>query len=86
MAGFRRGTHAQYAQIRNSIKSDSEVVEAVVIEPTSGNPQPQASTSIVGLPYDSLALRISSRQEVRGASLVFLAPPPRPGSEPAFRI
>ena len=29
----------------------SELVEAVGIEPTSGNPQPQASTSIVDLRY-----------------------------------
>ena len=31
MAGFGSGTHAQYAQIRNSIKSDGQVVEAVGI-------------------------------------------------------
>ena len=30
------------------------MVEAVGIEPTSGNPQPQASTSIAGLSYGSL--------------------------------
>jgi len=59
------------------------MVEAVGIEPTSGNPQPQASTSIAGLSYDSLALRPSIRQEDRGASLKVLALPLRPGSEPA---
>jgi len=50
-------------------------VEAVGIEPTSGNPQPQASTSIAGLSYCALALRPSIRQEDRGASLICLAPP-----------
>ena len=63
-----------------------EMVEAVGIEPTSGNPQPQASTSIAGLSYDSLALRSSIRQEGREASLIFLAHPLRPSSEPATRI
>ena len=62
------------------------VVEAVGIEPTSGNPQPQASTSIAGLSCCSLAPRSSSRQEGRGASLIFLAPPLRRGSEPATGI
>jgi len=51
------------------------VVEAVGIEPTSGNPQPQASTSIAGLSYDSLALRSSIRQEGRGPAS-FISPFP----------
>src|SRR2546423_575825 len=59
------------------------MVEAVGIEPTSGNPQPQASTSIAGLSYCSLALRPSIRQEDRGASLICLALPLRRSSEPA---
>jgi hypothetical protein len=62
------------------------MVEAVGIEPTSENPQPQASTSISGLSYGSLALRSSIRQEGRGASLIYLALPLRPGSGPATRI
>jgi hypothetical protein len=62
------------------------LVEAVGIEPTSEDPQPQASTSIAGLLYCSLALRSSIRQEDRGASLIFLALPLRPSSEPATRI
>ena len=62
------------------------LVEAVGIEPTSENPQPQASTSLAGLSYGSLAPRSSIRQEGRGASLIFLALPLRPGSGPASRI
>jgi hypothetical protein len=62
------------------------VVEAVGIEPTSGNPQPQASTPISGLSYVSLALQPSIRQEDREASLNVLAPPLRPGSEPATGV
>jgi hypothetical protein len=62
------------------------MVEAVGIEPTSENPQPQASTSISGLSYGSLAPRSSIRQEGRGASLIYLALPLRPGSGPATRI
>src|SRR5438094_10411493 len=62
------------------------MVEAVGIEPTSGNPQPQASTSISGLSYVSLALRLSNRQEDRGASLIYLALPLRRSSGPATRI
>ena len=62
------------------------LVEAVGIEPTSGNPQPQASTSIAGLSYGSLAPRSSIRQEGRGASLMYLALPLRPGSGPATRV
>ena len=65
---------------------DEKLVEAVGIEPTSGNPQPQASTSIAGLSYCSLALRPSIRQEDREASLNVLAPPLRPGSEPATGV
>ena len=63
--------------------STGELVEAVGIEPTSEDPRPQASTSMSGLLYDSLALRPSIRQEDRGASLKVLALPLRPGSEPA---
>src|SRR5881296_636840 len=62
------------------------LVEAVGIEPTSGNPQPQASTSIAGLSYCALALRPSIRQEDRGASLICLAPPLRRRLEPATRV
>ena len=62
------------------------MVEAVGIEPTSGNPQPQASTSIAGLSCCSLALQPSIRQEDRGASLVSLAPPLRQELEPAARV
>ena len=62
------------------------MVEAVGIEPTSGNPQPQASTPLAGLSYDSLAPRSSSRQEGHGASLIGLARPLRQGSEPATGI
>jgi hypothetical protein len=62
------------------------MVEAVGIEPTSGNPQPQASTPIAGLLYCSLVPRPSSQQEDLGTSLINLAPPLRPGSEPATRI
>jgi hypothetical protein len=62
------------------------LVEAVGIEPTSENPQPQASTSVAGLSYGSLAPRSSIRQEGRGASLIYLALPLRPGSGPATRI
>ena len=63
-----------------------EMVEAVGIEPTSGNPQPQASTPISGLSYFSLALRSSIRQEGREASLICLALPLRRSSGPATRI
>ena len=52
-----------------------KMVEAVGIEPTSGNPQPQASTSIAGLSYDSLARRSSIRQEGRGPAS-FISPFP----------
>src|SRR5205823_12731689 len=62
------------------------MVEAVGIEPTSGNPQPQASTSIAGLSYCSLALRPSIRQEDRGASLSCLALPLRRSSEPVTSV
>jgi hypothetical protein len=62
------------------------LVEAVGIEPTSGNPQPQASTPISGLSYDSLVPRSSSRQEGRGASLICLALPLRRSPGPATRI
>jgi hypothetical protein len=62
------------------------VVEAVGIEPTSGNPQPQASTSIAGLSYCSLAFRPSIRQEDREASLMFLALPLRQSSGPVTGI
>jgi len=51
------------------------LVEAVGIEPTSGNPQPQASTPISGLSCCFLALRPSSRQEDREASLIYLGLP-----------
>src|SRR3989442_2839591 len=61
------------------------LVEAVGIEPTSGNPQPQASTSIAGLSYCALALRPSIRQEDRGANRICLAPPLRRRFEPATR-
>ena len=63
-----------------------KLVEAVGIEPTSGNPQPQASTSVSGLSCCSLALRLSSRQEDRGASLIYLGLPLRRSSGPATRI
>src|SRR5262245_50244803 len=62
------------------------LVEAVGIEPTSGNPQPQASTPIADLSYGSLAPRPSGRQDDREASLIVLALPLRQGSEPATRI
>jgi len=62
------------------------MVEAVGIEPTSGNPQPQASTSIAGLSYSALALQPSIRQEDREASLICLAPPLRQRLEPATRV
>jgi DNA invertase Pin-like site-specific DNA recombinase len=62
------------------------LVEAVGIEPTSGNPQPQASTSIAGLSYCCLALRPSIRQEDRGASLICLALPLRRSSEPVTSV
>jgi len=62
------------------------VVEAVGIEPTSGNPQPQASTSIADLLSCALARRHSSRQDHRRTSPIGLAPPLRRGSEPATRI
>ena len=62
------------------------MVEAVGIEPTSGNPQPQASTSIAGLSYSALALQPSIRQEDREASLICLAPPLRRRLEPATRV
>jgi len=68
------------------LQTGVELVEAVGIEPTSGNPQPQASTSIAGLSCCSLALRSSIRQEGREASLIYLALPLRPSSEPATRI
>jgi len=61
-------------------------VEAVGIEPTSGNPQPQASTSVSGLSYGSLVLRSSIRQEGRGTSLIYLGLPLRRSSGPATRI
>jgi len=61
-------------------------VEAVGIEPTSEDPQPQASTSVSGLSCCSLALRLSSRQEDRGASLIYLGLPLRRSSGPATRI
>jgi len=62
------------------------MVEAVGIEPTSENPQPQASTPISGLSYGSLALRLSIRQEDREASLIFLGLPLRRSSGPASGI
>ena len=62
------------------------LVEAVGIEPTSEDPRPQASTSMSGLLYDSLALRPSIRQEDHGASLIYLARPLRQGFGPATRI
>src|SRR5258705_347959 len=63
-----------------------EAVERVGIEPTSEAPQPQASTSISGLSCCSLALRLSNRQEDRGASLIYLGLPLRRSSGPATRI
>src|SRR5262249_59538087 len=39
------------AVVRGQKQRRRELVEAVGIEPTSGNPQPQASTSIVDLRY-----------------------------------
>src|SRR5260370_32041215 len=62
------------------------LVEAVGIEPTSGNPQPQASTSIAGLSYCALALQPSIRQEDRRASLIWLAPPLERTLEPATKV
>ena len=62
------------------------MVEAVGIEPTSEDPQPQASTPMSGLLYGSLALQPSIRQEDRGASLIYLARPLRQGFEPATGI
>jgi len=62
------------------------MVEAVGIEPTSGNPQPQASTSVSGLSSFYLVPGVSSRQEALGTSLIYLAPSLRPGTEPALRI
>ena len=62
------------------------MVEAVGIEPTSEDPQPQASTPMSGLLYCSLAPRSSSRQVDLGASLIYLARPLRQGFEPVSGI
>ena len=74
------------ARSRDLIDAAVMLVEAVGIEPTSEDPRPQASTSMSGLLYDSLALRPSIRQEDRGASLIYLARPLRQGFGPAIRI
>ena len=78
--------HSDTARPTANEQNERKMVEAVGIEPTSGNPQPQASTSISGLSYVSLALQPSNRQEDRGASLIYLALPLRRSSGPATRI
>ena len=62
------------------------MVEAVGIEPTSEDPQPQASTPMSGLLYGYLALGSSSRQVDRRASLIYLARPLRQSFGPATGI